>query len=101
VSGNILYTGSIDAGGKYDFESHSGTIRLNIPRTAGANVSVETFSGDITTDFAAVRQPTGRSRQGGNFQFTIGDGRARISAQTFSGTIVINHQDSTTRRDDE
>jgi DUF4097 and DUF4098 domain-containing protein YvlB len=101
VSGNILYTGTIDAGGKYDFESHSGTIRLNIPRTAGANVSVETFSGDISTDFPAVRQPTGRSRQGGNFEFTIGDGRARISAQTFSGTIVINHQDSTTRRDDE
>jgi DUF4097 and DUF4098 domain-containing protein YvlB len=100
VSGNILYTGSIDAGGKYDFESHSGTIRLNIPRTAGANVSVETFSGDISSDFAVVRQP-GRSSQGGNFEFTIGDGRARISAQTFSGTIAINHQDSTTRRDDE
>ncbi len=102
VSGNILYTGSIDAGGKYDFESHSGTIRLNIPRTAGANVTVETFSGDISTDFSVVRQPRGgSSRQGGNFEFTIGDGRARISAQTFSGTIVINNQDSTTRRDDE
>jgi hypothetical protein len=101
VSGNIIYTGSIDAGGRYDFESHSGTIQLTIPRTAGANVSVETFSGDISTDFAVVRQPTGRSRQGGNFEFTIGDGRARISAQTFSGRIVINNQDSTTRRDDE
>lgn len=101
VSGNIIYTGSIDAGGRYDFESHSGTIQLTIPRTAGANVSVETFSGDITTDFAVVRKPTGRARQGGNFEFTIGDGRARISAQTFSGRIVINNQDSTTRRDDE
>lgn len=101
VSGNILYTGSIDGGGRYDFESHSGTIQLNIPRTAGANVSMETFSGDITTDFAVIRQPTGRSRQGGSFEFTIGDGRARISAQSFSGRIVINNQDSTTRRDDE
>jgi hypothetical protein len=35
-------------------------------------------------------------------EFTIGDGRARITAQTFSGRIVINDDmDSTTRRDDE
>ena len=103
VSGNIQYTGSIDSGGKYDFESHSGTIRLNIPRNSGANVSVETFSGDVSTDFTAIRQPGDRGRQRGSFEFTIGDGRARISASTFSGRIIINNQssDSTTRRDDE
>ena len=101
VSGEIVYTGSIEGGGKYDFESHSGTLRLNIPRSAGANVSVETFSGDVNTDFSVVRQPGDRQR--GSFEFTIGDGRARISAQTFSGGIHINHRavDSTTRRDDE
>jgi len=103
VSGDILYTGSIDGGGKYDFESHSGTLRLNIPRWSGANISVETFSGDVNTDFAVIRQPRGRGRQRGSFEFTIGDGRARISAQTFSGRIYINNRDSdpTTRRDDE
>ena len=101
VSGDIIYTGSVEGGGKYDFESHSGTLRLNIPRSAGANVSVETFSGDVNTDFTVVRQP-GDRRQRGSFEFTIGDGRARISAQTFSGRIFINHRDdSTTRRDDE
>ena len=100
VSGEIIYTGTIEGGGKYDFESHSGTLRLNIPRSAGANVSVETFSGDVNTDFTVVRQPGDRRR---NFEFTIGDGRARISAQTFSGGIYINHRDadSTTRRDDD
>ncbi len=103
VSGDILYTGSIEAGGKYGFESHSGTVRLNIPRTSGAHVRVETFSGDVTTDFTAIRQPGGRGRQRGSFEFTIGDGRARISASSFSGRIVINNQtsDTPTRRDDE
>ncbi len=102
VSGDILYTGTIEGGGRYNFESHSGTLRLNIPRTSGANVSVETFSGGISTDFTVIRQPRG-TRQRGNFEFTIGDGRARISAQTFSGRIMINHRepDPTTRRDDE
>ena len=103
VSGDISYTGNIEGGGRYDFESHSGTLRLNIPRSSGAVVDVETFSGDVNTDFAVIRQPGDRAKQRGAFEFTIGDGRARISAQTFSGRIHINNRDSdsTTRRDDE
>jgi hypothetical protein len=101
VSGNVVYSGSIDAGGRYSFESHSGTVRLNIPRGAGATFSVETFSGDINTDFP-VTVPPGSGRRNGRMEFTIGDGRARVTAQTFSGSIVINSgSDSTTRRDDE
>ena len=102
VSGTIVYTGSIDPGGKYSFESHSGNVRLNIPRGAGAQFSVETFSGDITTDFpVTVPAGSGRAREG-RMDFTIGDGRARVTAQTFSGRIVINTgSDSTIRRDDE
>ena len=103
VSGDIVYSGSIEAGGKYSFEAHSGTIRLNIPRGAGAQFSVETFSGDISADFPVTVPPgTGRGRKNGRIEFTIGDGRAKITAQTFSGSIVINSgSDSTTRRDDE
>jgi DUF4097 and DUF4098 domain-containing protein YvlB len=101
VSGDITYSGSIDAGGKYSFESHSGTLRLNIPRNAGAQFSVETFSGDVTTDFP-VTIPAHRGRNEGRMEFTLGDGRARVTAQTFSGRIVIDSgSDSTTRRDDE
>jgi DUF4097 and DUF4098 domain-containing protein YvlB len=101
VSGNIIYTGSIDAGGRYSFESHSGTVRLNIPRGTGATFNVETFSGDITADFPVTVGPgSNRGRRNGRMEFTIGDGRARVTAQTFSGSIVINSgSDSTTRRD--
>lgn len=103
VSGNIVYRGSIDAGGRYEFESHSGTLRLTIPRNTGARVSVETFSGDVDTDFPVVMPSSDRARRRGSFEFTIGDGRARISAATFSGHIIINNRDSvpSTRRDDE
>jgi DUF4097 and DUF4098 domain-containing protein YvlB len=101
VSGDIVYTGSIDAGGKYSFESHSGTLRLNIPRGAGAQFSIETFSGDVNTDFP-VTIPAHSRRSEGHMEFTIGDGRARVTAQTFSGGIVIDSgADATTRRDDE
>ena len=104
VSGDIVYTGSIDPGGKYSFETHSGTLRLTIPRGAGAQFSVETFSGDVSTDFPVTTVPAGGSgrRREGRMEFTIGDGRARVTAQTFSGRIVIDSGSaSTTRRDDE
>ena len=103
VSGSIQYTGSIDPGGRYDFESHSGSLRLNVPRNTGAQVSVETFSGHVETDFPAVMPATIGRRRSGSFEFTIGDGRARITANTFSGRIIINNRDAIapTRRDDE
>jgi DUF4097 and DUF4098 domain-containing protein YvlB len=101
VSGTIGYTGTIEPAGRYSFESHSGTIDLNIPRNAGAQFSVETFSGDISADFPITIQP-GMKRREGHMDFTIGDGRARVTAQTFSGQININNgSGSTTRRDDE
>jgi DUF4097 and DUF4098 domain-containing protein YvlB len=102
VSGDITYTGTIEPSGRYSFESHSGTLRLNIPRGAGAQFSVETFSGDLSTDFQITIPPRSSLRREGRVEFTIGDGRARVTAQTFSGSIVINSgSDSTTRRDDE
>ena len=97
VSGEIEYSGTIDAGGKYSFESHSGTIRLNIPRGAGAQFSVETFSGDVTTDFPVTTRGSGRGREG-RMEFATGDGKARVTANTFSGRIIINSgSDSTIR----
>ena len=99
VSGNLDYTGTIEPSGRYGFESHSGTLKLNIPRNAGAQFSVETFSGSIDTDFPITLQP-GTKRREGHMEFTIGDGRARVTAQTFSGEIIISNG-STTRREDE
>ncbi len=99
VSGDITYAGTIEPSGRYSLESHSGTLRLDIPRGAGAQFSVETFSGDLSTDFPITLPPSNRRREG-RVEFTIGDGRARVTAQTFSGRIVIN-SGTTTRREDE
>ncbi|HUQ99203.1 MAG TPA: DUF4097 family beta strand repeat-containing protein, partial [Gemmatimonadaceae bacterium] len=42
ASGDIVYSGQIATGATYDFESHSGAIRLTVPRTAGAQFRLET-----------------------------------------------------------
>ena len=102
VSGDIIYVGTIEPTGRYSFDSHSGTIRMTIPRNAGAQFSMDTFSGDFSIDFPVTVAPrrNGRGRDN-HVEFTIGDGRAMVKAETFSGRIVINNGDSSTRRDEE
>jgi DUF4097 and DUF4098 domain-containing protein YvlB len=89
ASGDIVYAGRVLTGATYDFESHSGTIRLTVPRSSGAQFRLEAFRGAVQTDFAAQAPPTERDRNAGRVEFTIGDGRARVTARTFSGRIVV------------
>ena len=91
VSGNIDFSGTVDRAGIYDFTSHSGNIDLVLPADVGAQVSFETFSGEIQSDFPIVMRPTvedDRRRQR-RFDFTLGGGGARITANSFSGTIDL------------
>ena len=87
VSGRVAFAGPIDPAGRYEFESHSGSIRLAVPENTGAMLRVETFSGHVESDFPVTLQPN-RGTQN-RFEFQIGNGRARISAESFSGSINI------------
>lgn len=99
ASGDIVYAGRVATGGTYDFESHSGTIRLTIPRSPGAHFRLETVSGAVQTDFPIETAPAEGGRKG-RVEFTIGDGRANVTARTFSGRILIKSDaDTTIRRD--
>lgn len=101
VSGAMTYTGSIDAGGRYSFTTHSGVLHLNLPANLGAVFSVETYSGDIDSDFPVTMQPGQGRNSHDRFEFTIGNGKARVSAESFSGKIIINRVgDANDRRND-
>jgi DUF4097 and DUF4098 domain-containing protein YvlB len=89
VGGDIVYAGRVATGGTYDLESHSGTIRLTIPPASGAQVRLETVSGTVQTDFPIATSPAAGGRTGRRVEFTIGDGRAQVTARTFSGRILI------------
>ena len=90
VSGGIDFSGTIDRAGSYEFTSHSGDINLALPADVGAQVGVETFNGDIQSDFPLRMEPTtdDRNRQR-RLEFTLGSGGARITASTFSGSIDL------------
>jgi DUF4097 and DUF4098 domain-containing protein YvlB len=100
ANGDIVYTGRIATGGIYDFESHSGGIRLTVPSSTAAQFRLDAFKGTVQSDFGADVAPTARSPRGGRVEFTTGDGRARVMARTFSGRIVVKSDVATTVRRD-
>lgn len=90
VSASVSYSGTIDPAGTYSFKSNSGRITLAVPADIGATVSLETFSGNVDSDFP-VTMGAGTNRIGhdSRFEFKIGNGRARITLESFSGNIRI------------
>lgn len=97
VSGEVEYDGTVEKDGRYEFHSHSGDIRLGIPESSSAQFSVETFSGALDSEFPITLEPgqrsTGRPRR---FEFKLGSGSARITAESFSGDIALGRR---TRRE--
>ena len=100
TSGDLVYEGSIDPSGTYEFSAHSGDIKLNIPSSTSAQLSVSTWSGTLDSDFPITLRPGEHgigSGQAKRFTFDIGNGAARISAETFSGDITIGSRGSSRR----
>ena len=92
VSGEITYDGSIARDGRYDFSSHSGNVHLSIPDNAGISLGASTFSGSVNSSLPATLGPSesSGSRRGRRMDLTINGGGARVTAQTFSGDIIID-----------
>jgi DUF4097 and DUF4098 domain-containing protein YvlB len=95
VSGNIEYAGSVAKAGRYNINTHSGTIRLTLAGAIGFELIANTFSGNIRSDLPITiggsltgrddrRRGPGRAIRG-----TYGDGSASLVIRTFSGDIVI------------
>ena len=84
--GDITFSGTVEDGGSYGFFVHDGDAHIAIPSTASARVAVSTFDGDFESEFPVrIERFTG----GREFDFTIGDGRARIEIQVFDGEIRL------------
>jgi len=93
TSGDVTYDGVIDGSGRYEFTSHSGDVRLHVPRDASAQLTVSTWSGEIESDFPITLKPGDHaigSSTSKRFTFAIGGGAARISAETFSGDVTVS-----------
>jgi hypothetical protein len=96
VSGTEIYGGTIDPAGRYDFHSHSGDITLRMPADVSASLSLQTFSGDIDSDFKLTINPTNSTvghHQGHHIDTAIGSGGgAHVTIETFSGDVRLERR---------
>jgi DUF4097 and DUF4098 domain-containing protein YvlB len=86
VNGSITYQGSLRSDGWYRFNTHNGEIGVVVPPGTGATIDVSTFNGDFQADFPVTFD---QSRSGKKFNFTLGEGGARIELSAFNGTIRL------------
>ena len=96
VSGSVEYAGSILKGGRYEINSHSGSVRLTLANPPGFELTANSFSGTIRSDFPLIiggdrDRDRGRRRGADNrsIRATFGDGSATVTIRTFSGDIVV------------
>ncbi len=86
LSGDVFFSGPLAAGGSYWFSVHDGDAEFELPADVGAEVTVSTFDGELMSDFPVVVQRYGG---GGVFDFTLGNGGARLEIQVFDGEIQL------------
>jgi DUF4097 and DUF4098 domain-containing protein YvlB len=93
VSGDIEYAGGIARGGRYEFQSHSGDVRLTTTGDVGFELQASTFSGELRTEppslLRSTNVSTGRRGASRSIRGTAGDGSAVIVMTTFSGDATI------------
>ena len=96
TSGGVYYDGTIVDGGRYTLSTHSGDVVVAMPDAVNATFGVSTFSGNLDTAFPIT--VTGTRTRGRPFDFTLGDGSARIELQSFSGDIELTRRGAGRRR---
>ncbi|HEX6323850.1 MAG TPA: DUF4097 family beta strand repeat-containing protein [Vicinamibacterales bacterium] len=88
MSGNVEYSGSLTSGGRYEFRTHSGDVRLTLAGGTGFELEASTFSGEVRSGLQ-LRLQGDLGRRTRTVRGTYGDGGARVTARSFSGDVLI------------
>jgi len=93
VQGNLDYAGDLARSGRYEFNSHSGDIRLVLSGNTGFEVLANTFSGMVRSDFTFNRGRSGAEGAAAQGLRTLrgafGDASAMVALRAFSGNISL------------
>jgi DUF4097 and DUF4098 domain-containing protein YvlB len=94
VSGNIEFDAPLAKGGRYEFTSHSGNVRVVLSGSTGFELDADTFSGSVRSDLPVTLRAVGRTeqnRRGSNraIRGTFGDASAFLSIRSHSGSVII------------
>ncbi len=87
VSGDADVQAALATNGVVTGETVSGTLRLSLPKTTSAQLSIETFSGDINSPVGKVdREEYG---PGKSLDARLGQGQGKIRLESFSGDVDL------------
>lgn len=90
MSDDVIFDGDLAAGGRYEFSTHSGNVRLGLDGRTGFNLEATTFSGSVRSDLPLKLENLGTGRRANrNVRGTFGDGSATITAKSFSGSVIV------------
>jgi len=91
LAGDVVFDGSLVREGRYEFQSQSGSVRLSLDGRTGFTLEARTFSGSVRSDLPLQMSGVVESGRRANrtLSGTFGDGSATVSANSFSGSVVI------------
>jgi hypothetical protein len=92
VTGDIEFDGSLEPGSNVGFQTHSGRVDMILPADTGADCVVTTIEGDVQVDFDVPEALDREGARGPETEFTIGDGGAQVTVQTFDGPVAIRRK---------
>ena len=92
VSGNVDFTGALARNGRYELNSHSGSVRVIVGGGVGFELEADSFSGSVRCDLPITMPGGDRNERGRRraIRGVYGDGSAVLDVTTFSGSIVIS-----------
>jgi DUF4097 and DUF4098 domain-containing protein YvlB len=99
MSGSLEFLGPLLKGGRYEFTSHAGDVRLKLTGSPGFELFAKTFSGDVRSDLPLVVEPADKHLPPGvperrDVRGTFGDGSALLLVKTFSGSVTVGSADA-------
>lgn len=100
VSGNIEFDAPLTRGGRYEFTSHSGNVRVVLSGNTGFELDADTFGGSVRSDVPVTLRAVGRNdqaprdRRASNraIRGSFGDASAFLSVRSHSGSVVISRK---------
>ena len=94
LDGDLDLQTSLVKGGRYEIESHSGSINLSLPELPGFELEAHTFNGRIRIDFPVRSEGPIRDNDRGprSVRGTYGDGSSSLRLQTFDGNLTVTRR---------
>ena len=89
TSGDLTMAMRVAGDGRFDAETISGDVRLNLIGEVEAEYDISTFSGDIHNCFGPKPVSTSEYTPGKELRFSEGKGSARIRIKSLNGDIKL------------